>query len=374
MIPRRALLLVFPLISALCLRTCAAEPAAGALASGWPSDRTALAFLWQNGDRIKYPPVALDAEGKNIYAYAPVARGSAMYGRNYEMVPGQGSFLARGLGEHLAKVVAQANALSLEAYVTPSQKPPVGLGRIITFAAGSDKPNFALARKGRAWLFRLGSSGTPAAGPQDGWLTLCERPEPGPFHLLISCGAGTVTAYVNGQQVHQSNYPGDLSKWRTGELVFGAASDEPNAGAGRLEGVALYTRAVAAAEAEKNASSYRTLVAARKTVTSLRVRAKLLRRSESKTNIDPYFRALALFEYKVEKVLSGSYDKGTIFVNHWTVMQKKLLPLATRPLQAECELLLEPMEAHPELESELAIDSLEWNYDQPVFYDVTEQQ
>lgn len=353
----------------------AAAPATPAAASAWPASREGLLFLWPNGNRMKSPCVALDAAGQAIYAYAPVARGQAVYGRNYEMVLRQGSFHAKGLGANLAKVVSQAKALSLEAYVTPSQTRPAALAQLISFSSGLQEFNFALAQKGDAFLLKLRTTAAPAATePLDGWTTLFQRPEPGPFHLLISCGGGTLTAYVNGKPAHQSKFQGELTDWPARELVFGDGWEEKHPWAGRLEGIVLYARAVAADEAAKNAGCYLTLAAARSPVAAVRLRARLLHRSESKTNIEPYFRALALFEYKVEKVLSGTYEKPTIFVNHWTVMQKKRLPLATRPLQEECELLLEPMEAHPELESELQQDSLEWNYDQPVYYDVTEQQ
>ena len=82
---------------------------------------------------------------------------------------------------------------------------------------------------------------------------------------------------------------------------------------------------------------------------------------------------MALFEHKVEEVLSGSYEEDRIYVNHWTVMDSKLLPMARRPLGKSYELLVEPLAAHPQLESELQFDTIDWDYGAAVYYDVSEQ-
>lgn len=340
----------------------------GAPAAGWPANRDGLVFLWQSGDRMKTPALALDAEGKEIYAYAPVVRGYALYGRNYEMVLRNGSFLAKGVGTRIARSAAEAKAFSLELYVTPFAKGPAQPAVMAGFMNGIDAANFVLAQQGDALLLRLNTAGAGAP-----WLTLAKLPDAKPFHLVVACGGGTVTAYVNGKAGESLKTDADPGAWAAQELVFGDSLEEKHAWSGCLEGIAIYRRALTATDAAADAAAYAGLVGKRTPVARLRLRGKLLQRSESHTKIDPYFRSMALFEYKVEKVAEGAYDKPTIFVNHWTVMHKKLLPLASRALEQSYDLVLEPQETHPELEPELQADSLKWNYDMPVYYDVSDR-
>lgn len=325
----------------------------------WPSSREGLVFLWQNGNRVKSPAVAYDKAGDPIYAYALTARGNAIFGGNYEMILRGGSFHAPGVGTHVSQSLAKSNALTLEAYVRVPATPPATLTPLLSYSTGTQDVRLAIAQKGDA-LF-LGQS------------PLVTLPAKRAFHLAVRCEPGAVIAYVDGAEAGRLKESVDFTGWKPAELVFGDGWEATQNWPGRLEGVALYNRTLPAAEIARNAAAYAAIVAARPVVPAVRMRGKLVQRSESTVKIDPYFRALALFEYEVEKLHSGKYEHPKVYVFTWTVMHKTLLPVASRPLLEEYELYLEPFDAHPELESELQLDTLDRTYDRPVYYQVEDE-
>ncbi len=343
---------------------------AGALVSAddWLTSREGLIFLWRNGERLKFPAMALDRNGEQITAYAPIVRGSALYGPNYEMMLRGGSFVAHGVGESLSAAVTRAGMVTFEAYVRPPSVVSTSeVGRLVSYA-GAGGTMFAVGQKGNTLM--IGRRAANMTADKTGWVPLMTVPDAKPFHLVVSCDAKQITVYRDGQEAGRVPARMVAAVWSPGQLVFGSNWEGKESWGGRLEGMAFYNRAMPAEEAAGNAGKYRALVAARKPIESLRVKATLVARSESKTNIDPYFRALALFEYKVNKVLSGNYTGQKLYVSTWTVMQKKLLPAATRALQQEYELVVEPFTAHPELEPELQSDTLDRDFEIPVYYEV----
>lgn len=342
---------LFQLLTLLFATVAVAEVAPDKLV--WPSSREGVLFLWQNGNRVKFPALAYDKAGEPIYAYALTSRGNAIFGGNYEMVLHGGSFLAPGVGSHFSQSVAKSNALTIEAYIRVPATPPATLAPLLTYSTGTQDVHLAIAQKGDS-LF-LGQS------------PLVKLPAKRAFHLAVSCGPGSVIAYVDGIEAGRLKESVRFADWKPAELVFG------DGWSGRLEGVAFYNRILPATEVARNAAAYAGIVAARPVVPALRMRGKLVQRSESTVKIDPYFRALALFEYEVEKLRAGQYEQPKIYVFTWTVMHKKFLPMASRPLLEEYELYLEPFDAHPELESELQFDTLDRNYDRPVYYQVEDE-
>lgn len=358
----------------LVLLTIARGAAAAEPQRAWPQSREGLVFLWQNGNRVQSPAYALDAAGAPLQAYAPVPRGTALLGQHYEMVLGQGSYLAEQVSEHLVKQVLEAKAFTFMAWVTPAKTARQELGHIVCCTGTDGAVNFALAQKGEALLATVKTAGGPAAGGQDGWMSLGPVAAGTGFHLAVVCGGGTIVAYRDGKEVHREASGGDVAGWRPGKLAFGDAPEGRSGWAGRLEGIALYARALGAAEIAEDAKFWQDRVAARPRAPQVRIQGTLLQRSESEVDkLGAYFRALGLCEYKVDKVLAGTFTDESIFVFHWTVMHRKLLPIADREVGKSYELLVEPFADHPELEPELQFDSLEWGFDKPVYYDVTEQ-
>ncbi len=357
----------------LVLLTVARGAAAAEPQRAWPQSREGLVFLWQNGNRVQSPAYALDAAGAPLQAYAPVPRGTALLGQHYEMVLGQGSYLAERVSEHLVKQVLEAKAFTFTAWVTPAKKARQELGHIVCCTGTDGAVNFAVAQKGEALLGVVKTAAGPPAGA-DGWVPLGPIAAGKGFHLAVSCGGGAIVAYRDGKEVHRAGSGGDVAGWQPGTLVFGDAPDEKSTWTGRLEGIAAYARSLGAEEIAADAAAWQGRVAARQPAPQVRIQGTLLQRSESEVDkLGAYFRALGLFEYKVDKVLAGTFADESIFVFHWTVMHRKLLPIASREVGKSYELSVEPFADHPELEPELQFDSLEWGFDKPVYYDVTEQ-
>lgn len=329
----------------------------------WPASKVGVVFLWRNGNRVRHPAIAYDAKGEPVYAYALKAHGHAVFGRNYEMILSGGWFEAEGVGEYLSRATARSGAATIEAWVTPPQTAPQGMCRIVSFSVEHLTQVVGLAQKGSALLVR-----PPAVGAE--WTKVYDLKDASPLHVVVTCNTDSLVVFVNGKQVHKSSIEPALAQSPDIRLTFG--DPDTSAWAGRLEGIAVYDRPMDATEVQQNAIAYSQLVTARPKVPQVELRGKLLRRSESRANIEPYTRALALFEYQVDEVLSGNFKDNRVYVYEWTVMQNKLLPMATRPIGESFKMVLEPFDLHPQLESELQRDTLGEDIER-VYYDITGQ-
>lgn len=77
--------------------------------------------------------------------------------------------------------------------------------------------------------------------------------------------------------------------------------------------------------------------------------------------IAPYRRALVVNRYDVDTVAEGRYAEKQIMVAHWAIRDGRVLPTAARDKAKTYRLVLEPFDAHPELEGErLIMDSDEF--------------
>ncbi len=343
--------------------TSAATTAAGT--PSWPADTNQLVFLWKNGDRVRSPSVAYDKTGTPLISYGPVARGNAIYGRHYEMLLRGGSFHANRLGDYLSAAVAKEKALSFEAFIVPPRKAPAAQGRIVSYTTASGETLFGLVQRDDKILLALKDTAAQAD-----WKPLMTLADTRPFHLAIRCASGEVIAWRDGKEAGRIQIEADFAGWKPGELVFGDSFAGGENWPGRLEGILLYSRGQSASEVQQDAIAYAALTSVRQPVPQVRFTGTLLRRSDSETAIDPYFRALALFEYKVDKVLAGTFTGEKILVYTWTVMHKKLLPDAERPVGKPYEVVVEPFESQPQLECELQFDTFDRDFSLPVFYDV----
>ena len=86
-------------------------------------------------------------------------------------------------------------------------------------------------------------------------------------------------------------------------------------------------------EVQAEAAAYRNIIATRKPVEQLEVEGKLLWASKIPTvkEIQPYTQGLAVFEYEVEKVLSGKYASKTVRVAHWVILDREWQRIAQSP-------------------------------------------
>lgn len=143
---------------------------------------------------------------------------------------------------------------------------------------------------------------------------------------------------------------------------------------GRIEGVVLYSRALAADEARANFAAYQQLRSARPRVEPLELEARLLASSEIPTlkQIEPYRQALIVNEYEVKRMIRGEYATPKIRVAHWGILDETTQPIARLATGQDVKLLLEPLVDQPQLADQYTNNTLEDDFDLPLYYCVTD--
>ena len=247
-----------------------------------------------------------------------------------------------------------------------------GDGRVVSFSSGGKGENFSLAEaSGRLVLgLRLGNRGPDAVGRE-----AVAKVEPGRrMHVVVTYAPGRLRAFVDGQQITATDaLQGGFFHWRSYNLTFG---DEYAGGAdwsGRLEGVAIYDRALGESEIRENYLRSSQAIDARTWPPRVVVEARLTGTSRPPTleEIAPYREALAVFEYEVEQVVSGEFGGAVVRVAEWVIADGERLP--SRAIGTSTLLVLEPFASQPQLESVYLSNKLPPSpHGQTLFYAVTE--
>jgi hypothetical protein len=337
--------------------------AARAGETGWPAVPDA-AFALRTAD-IAAPMIAFDAKGRDLMAFNCAPRGRALFGRFYELVCDGGSFVARDAGAWIGQQVAKAGAFTLEATITAAETPPNG--PCVVIAYGNDQgEDVALLQDKTGLCLRL-----PGAQP----IALFPVEAGKPVHVTVSVGNGRWAACRDGQPLMSGELAGAVPAWKTRELVMGSGWSGVENWRGRMEGVAVFSRALTGSDAAKEAAAIKALQAGRKPAVSVRFRGTLARQAKTAAldQIRPYTRSLTAAEYKVEQVLSGEWKEPTITVLHWMIMDGKRLPIADRQPGTAVALTVDRLEDHPQLES-CRRDEIEGDMALDLFYCETEDQ
>lgn len=334
----------------------AGEPAA-APAPGWPRAPGAV-FAFRNAD-VAVPLTAFDARGRDLLAFNCATRGRALFGRFHDLVCDGGSFHAKDAGTWVGLQVARSGAFTIEVTLTPAEAAPKARGVVVAY--GDDKgEDVAILQDKTGLSLRLGGPGTidlfaPEAGR--------------PVHVLIACERAKWTAYRDGRSIRSGALAAPAPAWGTRQLVLGAAWSGADPWRGRMEGIAVFPRALTAEEAASEAAAMGALQAGRKPATAIRFRGTLVRQAKTAglDEIRPYTRSMTVAKYKVDEVLAGEWKEPTIAVLHWTIMDSKRLPIADRKPGTAVELTVESLADHPQLES-CRRDEIEDEIDAEVFY------
>jgi len=338
---------------------------AGRLQS-WPGDAGGLVFLWA------------DAAGENVIPAADGSRACeaamrdfARLDHDFAMDLAGGAFLARDADKALLDACRQSGELTLEAYLAPYALPGQS-ARIVTFSSGADQRNFTLAQIKDTLIFVLRTSATGLNGcPR---IEICRLQAGRPVHMVVSFRQGVLTAWVNGKKAVERAVAGDLSNWTAQHLLFGDEWLGGHAWQGRLEGIAIYSQAVGPAAAAGKYELYMRRIKDRRPVERLTVQASLTRASSMP---DPgtldYPRCLAVYEYKVIRVIAGRYDSDRIFVAHWAMLGGQAVPgLADRKPGQSFTMTVEPYDDNTQLHSEKIVKDMD-SGDLPVYFDVSHQ-
>ncbi|HEX6199445.1 MAG TPA: LamG domain-containing protein, partial [Thermoanaerobaculia bacterium] len=335
----------------------------------WPATRDDLVFLWRTGNS---PNLVHDPEAGADRTYTLESLGRAHLDHHFRMRLGDGAFAApEEAAERLLEAAKASNELTLEATLTPRDAAVEGLRRIVTFSSGESRRNFTLGQEGRNLVLRLrtGPTGPNADRPQVTlWVLEPGRTE----HVVVTYTPGRLRVYRNGEPaVETGDVRGSFGMhWRSGRLVFGDEWGGGGAWPGTLEGVAIYSRALAPETAREGWLRYRRLLEARPEVPRTVVRARLAGVSKIPTlsEISPYRQALALYEYEVLEALRGRPAGSRVRVARWVILDGDTLPEARLRPGHEERLTLEPFTANPQLEGVLLSDTPGRDGQGPLYY------
>ena len=101
------------------------------------------------------------------------------------------------------------------------------------------------------------------------------------------------------------------------------------------------------------------------------IRARCVETSPVPTpaQIAPYRRALVYHHYRIDRVESGRLTHREILVGHWAILDGKFQPGRRRAIGRSVRLVVEPLEDHPQLDSERQVMEVE-RIDLPLYVDV----
>lgn len=319
-------------------------------APSWPSSREELAFLWQTDDREN---LVFDPTTGKERAYPLEAVGRAFLDHDYAMRADGGYWLAPEAGKRVVEEAERSGAVSLEVTLTPDEIPEGAVRAVVSIARGS-RPDLLLGQRGPELILRILTSEQRNAPP----ISLA-RLEPGrAHHVVVSYSPARLRAWIDGDPVALEAQPrGHLNRWRDGVLSFGAMAGGDAAWRGKLEGVAIWARALDEEEAREDFLRYRRIRSARPEVRSRTVTARLVGISDVPTlgEISPYRVALATLAWEI----TAGPDRGeTLKAAHWVILDGETQPAARMERGREALLTLEPFPANPQLEPHFLSDTV----------------
>lgn len=333
----------------------------------WPVSRKGLIFLWETSNR---PNLVAGDDPERACSVSP--RGFARLNNRFAMSISAGAYTAETSDTALLNACKKTNRLTLEVTLVPGRQNQSGPARIVTFSSSPISRNFTLGQEGSQLVFRLRTpqTGENGVNPQ---LSLCTIEAGRPLHVVLTYASGQLIAYCNGKEIlHTDQVLGDFSNWTPQHLLFGDEWNGERQWAGTLEGIAVYNRTLSPAEVVEHTDAYEKIRKSRKPAPRVQVEAVLSTTSKIPTlkEIRPYKNALALYEYRVEKVIAGKYDGKTIRVAHWVILNGQSLPAAGAKPGQKASLTLEPFEANPQLASQYLSDSLPENWSIKPYFDI----
>lgn len=337
------------------------------VADQWPGTVEGLVFLWDNAASQN----VIVGPDETIQRTCRVeARGKAKFSRFFDMDCAEGSFLAEQIGHDLLAACQKTNQITIEAAITTGRAEQSGPARMISFSSNTSTANFILGQDRDRLVFELNTkfSGTNHKTS----FQLGRSPAAKLVHLVLTVADGKLHCYMDGQAVTLIEKAlGDFSGWTEQQLIFGADAGGKNNWRGKLEGIAIFDRALTAEEAVKHFELFSARLDHRKPLERLQIRATCLEVSSipDPRTIVPYRRALVVNRFRIDKMIQGQIDGREILVASWGILDKTVMKDAKIRVGQVLELTLENFEDHPELRSERQVVDVE-GLDLPWFYAV----
>ncbi len=337
----------------------------------WPGKLNGLVFLWQN---VSARNRVLDRRrGSRVCLAEP--RGLATFGRNFDMDLAGGTFEADiETVDRLVDACRMGRAVAIECVITPTELRPARPGIIAMIGTSATSHNLMLVQAGE-WV--MAAVRTHLTGTGSTPVRLVRLTDRRPRHLIFAYrggegdAPGRLACYVDGEPVTVSGeVRGNLLTWPPMPLYFGGAPGGGGEWAGTVEGVAVYTRFIPPAEAAHKYRLYADRLTDRMRPDRTVVEARLLAKSLAPEPPTVYRRAFVVNLYEVTDVLTGDCPRGKVLVGQWAALDGVSLPRVTRRRPGESyTLILEPMDAHAELETEEQYNDT-GEFALPMFYDV----
>ncbi len=348
-----------------------ADTAVPIVTSRWPADRRGLIFLWQAGDRrnLVQDPVQ---GGEHATLLEPV--GPAWLDRHFAMVTRGGAFIADlGTMDRLYHGARQSNELSLEmtveaATIEAATNGTAGDGDVFAFGDGN-KLNASLSQESGRWIvrWRTSSSSRSAPPPLDLGAVVPGQAQ----HLVVTYTPGHLRGWLDGQKtVESSELMGGFFPWKRRTLSFGRQWPERNPWHGRIWGVAAWQRELSEEEVAENLRRSRLPPIGVDVLPPLRLRGTLLAKASLPTleDISPYREALAVFEYRVDEVLQGDFNRSNVRVVHRVWLDGEKTAISRLPVGQSVSLDLQPFLDQPQLESLYLSQNLPTTADGRLFF------
>lgn len=307
----------------------------------WPSDDRDLVYIWQTLDgrhEVPAPP------GRPAVLCRPEPFGHARYGRHFEMLIEDGGFRDQEAGRRAVAALAGKTSFTFE--FTAHQDGALADDEEATLLAvtGDGAPLASVGRMGDRMVFQ--AQERRILTDPIGW--------PAAAHLAAVVENDTVVLYLEGEPILEAAIAPMSWAPGAGELRFG----DPR-WRGRLEGVAVYGRALPAREIRMNRRLHRQTMSGRTPSTVREVQGRILATSGIPTpeEIAPYRRALVASEVEIIRNVGEGPVPQRILVAHWAILDARVLGSAEREEGKVYAMHLEPFHDRPELEGErLAVD------------------
>ncbi len=338
----------------------AAQPAGAA----WPAVRDdSLHFSWQN----------LQAPGA---AETFTLRAGATPGRDGSLNVSAGwAATEESALAPLAAACVAGGSFTIEGLITErTTGTPCSL-RLVSLLLPDGRDACALYRVDRSLVLRVltgGSAGGPPLMERHPLTTLAIDHDR-PFFFTLTIHAGTARFYLDGQMMRELKLDrAGLQAWHSLRLQAGDPQPYGAPWTGQVERLALYSRALAAAEIADAWRGTQSVLTLRPRPTPVKVKAKLIERpplpDASALAASP--RWLLASAWEVEQVNLGYLKPGRITLLQWAWLDGKPAALPEMQPGQSIEFFMESLDDHPELRA-VPTHNVLASGEHPVFFDTS---
>ena len=327
----------------------------------WPVSRDDLHFAWEN----------LSAPGA---ADAFTFHALATPGRDHSLNVSAGWAEARAENiAPLAIACAASGSFTMEALVSEREtRPPCSL-RILSLQTPDGRDACALYRVDRSLVLRVLTGGDGQPLQERHPLTMLSIIADQPFSFVLTIHAGRAQFYLDGQLMKEIplDQPG-LQAWKDLRLIAGDPRPYGSPWTGQVERIALYSRALAAAEIADAWRGTQSLLTVRPRPTRYKLKAKLLEMPPlpDAAALAAAPRWLHASTWQVEQTFLGYLKPRQITLLQWAWLDGKPAPLPDIKPGQSMEFTMESLEDHAELRAIKTHNALTSGED-PVFLDTT---